>query len=173
MDYHLKVMTRNSMRKTTPNLVYTIYMYILHIYVYIYIYIHTHTHTYIYIYTLRGFRSGTSSKEPACRCRRHKRYSFDPWAGQIPWKREWQPTPVFLPRESPWTEEPGGLQTMKLQRVRHDWSDLARIRVYTCMYLYKCVYSETCLKWKRKGLNIDGWKTCQANVNNICVFLLT
>ena len=24
----------------------------------------------------------------------------------------WQPTPVFLPGESPWTEEPGGLQSM-------------------------------------------------------------
>ena len=26
----------------------------------------------------------------------------------------------------PWTEEPGGLQSTGLQRVRHDWSDLAR-----------------------------------------------
>ena len=25
----------------------------------------------------------------------------------------------------PWTEEPGGLQSMELQRVRHSWSDLA------------------------------------------------
>ena len=25
----------------------------------------------------------------------------------------------------PWTEEPGGLQSMGLQRLRHDWSDLA------------------------------------------------
>ena len=24
----------------------------------------------------------------------------DPWAGKIPWKRAWQPTPVFLPGES-------------------------------------------------------------------------
>ena len=24
----------------------------------------------------------------------------------------WQPTPVFLPGESPWTEEPAGLQSM-------------------------------------------------------------
>ena len=25
------------------------------------------------------------------------------------WQRQqWQPTPVFLPGESPWTEEPGG-----------------------------------------------------------------
>ena len=26
-----------------------------------------------------------------------------------PWRRAWQPTPVFLPGEFPWTEEPGGL----------------------------------------------------------------
>jgi len=31
-----------------------------------------------------------------------------------------QPTPVFLPGESPGTEEPGGLLSMGLQRVRHD-----------------------------------------------------
>ena len=29
-------------------------------------------------------------------------------------------TPVFLPGESPWTEEPGGLQSMGSQRVGHD-----------------------------------------------------
>ena len=33
--------------------------------------------------------------------------------GKIPRRRAWQPTPVFLPGESPWTEEPGGLQTMQ------------------------------------------------------------
>ena len=27
---------------------------------------------------------------------RHKRCWFDPWVGKIPWKRAWQPTPVFL-----------------------------------------------------------------------------
>ena len=32
----------------------------------------------------------------------------------------WQPTSVFLPRESSWTEEPGRLQSMKSQRVGHD-----------------------------------------------------
>ena len=29
-----------------------------------------------------------------------KRQGFDPWVGKIPQKRAWQPTPVFLPRES-------------------------------------------------------------------------
>ena len=30
------------------------------------------------------------------------------------WRRQWQPTPVFLPEKSPWTEEPGRLQPMGL-----------------------------------------------------------
>ena len=25
---------------------------------------------------------------------------FNPWVETIPWRRAWQPTPVFLPRES-------------------------------------------------------------------------
>ena len=37
------------------------------------------------------------------------------------WRRAWQPTPVSLPGKSPWTEEPGGLQSMGSPRVRHDW----------------------------------------------------
>ena len=43
-----------------------------------------------------------------------------PWAGKIPWRKAWQLTPVSLPGESPWTEEPGRLQSMGSQRVRHD-----------------------------------------------------
>ena len=39
--------------------------------------------------------------------------------GEDPLEEAWQPTPVFLPGESPWTEEPGGLQSMASQRVRH------------------------------------------------------
>ena len=35
-----------------------------------------------------------SSKEPACQCRGRR---FHPWVGKIPWRRKWQPTPVFLP----------------------------------------------------------------------------
>jgi len=32
---------------------------------------------------------------------------------KISWRRAWQPMLVFLSRESPWTEEPGGLQPMR------------------------------------------------------------
>ena len=48
------------------------------------------------------------------------RRRFDPWVRKIPWRRAWQPTPVFLPGESPQTEEPGRLQSMGSQRVRQD-----------------------------------------------------
>ena len=34
-----------------------------------------------------------------------------------PWRRAWQPTLLFLPGESPWTEEPGRLPSMGWQRV--------------------------------------------------------
>ena len=42
---------------------------------------------------------------------------WETWVGKIPWRRVWQPTPVFFPGGSPWTEEPGGLQSMRLKRV--------------------------------------------------------
>ena len=29
-----------------------------------------------------------------------QRQGFDPWVGKIPWRRAWQPAPVFLPGES-------------------------------------------------------------------------
>ena len=57
-----------------------------------------------------GFPGGTSGKDPTCQCKRHERPGFDPWVGKIPWRRALQLTPVFLPEESPWTEEPGRLQ---------------------------------------------------------------
>ena len=47
-----------------------------------------------------GFLGGTSGKEPACQCKRHKRCRFNPWVRNIPWRRKWQRTPVFLPGKS-------------------------------------------------------------------------
>ena len=111
-------------------------------------------------------------KESACNvgdCLQYRRRGFDPWVRKIPWKRKWQPTPVFLPGEShrqrnlagytvhggckeldtmaphsstlawkiPWTEEPGRLQSMGSQRVRHDWA--TSLSLFTFMH------------WSRKG----------------------
>ena len=67
--------------------------------------------TYIISWTF-GFRMESVSdgpprwcngKESTCQCRRFKRYRFDSWVRKIPerrempWRRKWQPTLVFLP----------------------------------------------------------------------------
>ena len=43
------------------------------------------------------FPGGTSGKDSACQCRRCKRSGLDLWVGKTPWRRKWQPTPLFLP----------------------------------------------------------------------------
>ena len=45
---------------------------------------------------LMGFPGGTS-KELIWKCRRPKRYGFDPWVRTIPWRRARQPILIFLP----------------------------------------------------------------------------
>ena len=47
-----------------------------------------------------GFPSGSVVKESACQYGRHRVCSFDPWVRKIPWRRTWQPTPIFLPGKS-------------------------------------------------------------------------
>ena len=64
-------------------------------------------------------------------CLQCRRSGFNPETGKITWRRTWQITPVFLPRESPGTEEPGGLQSMGHKEPRA----LERITMYTCHYL--------------------------------------
>ena len=47
-----------------------------------------------------GFPVGAGGKEVTCHCRRCMRHGLNPWVGKIPWRRKWQPTPIFLPGES-------------------------------------------------------------------------
>ena len=46
---------------------------------------------------LNGLPGWCSGKESTCQCRRCR---FDPWVRNIPCRREWLPTAVFLPGES-------------------------------------------------------------------------
>ena len=56
---------------------------------------------WLLIYMSWGFPAGSviknSDKESVCQCRRWRKCRFDPWARRIPWRRKWQPAPVFLP----------------------------------------------------------------------------
>ena len=62
---------------------------------------------------LPGWLSG---KELACQCRRH---GFNPWVRRIPWRRTWQPTPVFSPGKSRGHRNLAGYGSWGHKRVRH------------------------------------------------------
>ena len=69
---------------------------------------------------LTGFQGSAADKESACTagdCRSHR---FHPWVGKIPWLRELQPTPVFLPGKSHGRRSLTGGSWG--HRVLHDWA---------------------------------------------------
>ena len=61
-----------------------------------------------------GFPGGSDGKESACRFRRPK---FNSWVGKIPLEEGMATPSSILAWRIPWTEEPGGLQSMGSQRV--------------------------------------------------------
>ena len=84
---------------------------------------------------MTGFPGGANSKEPVSQCRRYKRPGFDPWVGKIPWRRAWQPTPVFLPGESHRQRYLVGLHG-----VTKTWTGLKQLGMHTHSHdIYKMV----------------------------------
>ena len=63
------------------------------------------------------------------------RHRFAPWVRKVPWRRDWQPMPVFLPGESPRTEEPGGLQSMGSQEL-----DTTEATWHACTAIFRDTY---------------------------------
>ena len=61
-----------------------------------------------------GFPSGLGGKESACSV---GDLGSVPGLGRSSGGGHGNPPPLFLPRESPWTKEPGGLQAAGSQRV--------------------------------------------------------
>ena len=62
------------------------------------------------------FCGSSAGKESACNAGDSVQFL----GREVPLEEGRQHNPVFLPGESPWTEEPGGLQSMGLQRVEQD-----------------------------------------------------
>ena len=71
----------------------------------------------------KGFLGGTSGKEPACQCRRLKPVQSLGWQDAL--EESMATHSSILAWRIPWTAEPGRSQSMGLQRVGHNWSDLA------------------------------------------------
>ena len=60
-----------------------------------------------------------SGQESARQCRGHRRCRFNPWVGKILLEQEMATHSSTLAWKITWTE-PGGLQSMGLQRIRHN-----------------------------------------------------
>ena len=67
-----------------------------------------------------GFPGGASDEEPACQRRRHIEARVRFLGQEDPLEKEIATQSSILAWGIPWTEEPGGLQSMALQRVGHD-----------------------------------------------------
>ena len=68
---------------------------------------------------LRGFPGGTSDKEPFCQCRGHES-QFRSLGWEDPLEEGMATHSSILAWTIPWTEEPGGLQSIGSQRIGHD-----------------------------------------------------
>ena len=116
---------------------------------------------YISILKIVGFPSSSAGKETACQFRRHNRHRFGPWVRKISWRRKWQPTTVFLPREfygqtslagySPWdhkelgtTERPRTDQNCQVQR-RDNFMKLCILRTLELNKISSVLENEGCL----------------------------
>ena len=79
-----------------------------------------------------GFPASTSGKEPACQCRKYKRHELDPWVGKIPWRRAWQPIPLFVPEESH-----GQKSLVGYSPLNHKESDTTEVTQHTHIQLFQ------------------------------------
>ena len=59
-----------------------------------------------------------------------KRHRFDPWVRKIPWRKAWQPTPVFLSRESH-----GQRSLVGYSPWGHKETDMTEVTYHTCSHI--------------------------------------
>ena len=80
-----------------------------------------------------------SGKESPCQCRRCKRHSVDPSVRKIPWRRKWQPSPVFLPGKFHGQRSlvgycPWGCKESDLAERTHNVQFCDRYKILECIF---------------------------------------
>ena len=66
-------------------------------------------------------------KDPSASAGDNKKFGFGPWVRKIPWWKEWQPTPVFLPGES----MDRGAWRATVHGVAKCWTQLKQLSMHT------------------------------------------
>ena len=105
---------------------------------------------------------GSDGKESVYQGKRHR---FDSCIRQIPWRRKWQPTPVFLPGKyhgwGPWQATWGLKESDTTEHVRtyththtHTHTTSGIIMVPSCSLLLHCNWASSVVRsyrWQRKA----------------------
>ena len=82
-------------------------------------------------------------------CRRPR---FNPWVWKIPWRRKWQPTPVFLP---------GEFQGQKSLAGHSPWDRKELDTTKQLTHCCPCSHEPVCRNWKRQNeASAWGWGEC-------------
>ena len=99
-----------------------------------------------------------SDEESSCQRRRR---GLHPWSGEIPWRRKWQPAPVFLPGKSLGQRNLAGYslwgpkESDTIERLRTHTSLL------TCLtYKFGFLYVDLCTNLQRDKGRAIFWKLC-------------
>ena len=77
-----------------------------------------------------------SGKEPTCQCRRQSRHKFDPWVGNIPRRKEWNITQVFLPGKSDGQRSLAGYGPSSHKAVGHDLAAKQQHKQYHMIFAF-------------------------------------
>ena len=70
-----------------------------------------------------------------CQCRRCKRLRLSPWVQKIPWRRKWQPTPLFLPGKSQGQRNLMGYSPWRQKEL--DMTEQLNTHTHHVLYLFK------------------------------------
>ena len=91
---------------------------------------------FMQIYLIKGFPRCLSGEENACQCRRQETrvqsLVFHPRGWKDPLEKEMANHASTLARIIPWIEEPGGLQSMGSQKVRHNSATKTQLSTHAC-----------------------------------------
>ena len=92
---------------------------------------------------------GSVGKESTCNVGDAGRREFDPWVEKISLEEGMATAhSSILAWRIPWTEEPGGLQSMGSHRAGQDWSDWACMQLVCLLLPYNLFSWEILLKYK-------------------------
>ena len=85
--------------------------------------------------------------------------------GRSPWRRKWQPTPVFLPGKSHGWRSPVGLQLMGSQRVGHDWATSLSLSLFmitwtTALSISKKLWAMPCRATQEGRVMVGSFEKC-------------